>query len=81
MKKNPLSKALAFLTSIAVAAFFLYFTIKEHRIFNIIPFAIYEAINPGGNFETTFIQIFDIIITLLVSLISYKIVYEVLKKT
>lgn len=81
MRRIPQSKVLAFLAAITIATLFLYFTVKEHSIFNIIPFAIHEAIDPGGNSETTFITIFDVIIALLLSLISYKIVYKMLKKT
>lgn len=81
MRGTSQSKVLAFSTAIAIATLFLYFTLKENSIFNIIPFAIHEAISPGGKFETAFITIFDVIIALLLLLISYKIVYKVLKRT
>lgn len=80
MRSIPMSKISAFFLSVIIAGLFLYFTVGKPSVFNMIPFAIYEAINPGGNSETLFIIIFDAIMALLLSLISYKIINKVLNR-
>lgn len=80
MKNVSMLRLYAFLIAGFVSGLFLYFVLKKPSAFNMLPFSIHEAINPGGSSETTFIIVFDIVVALLLLLISYKIAYKLLNK-
>ena len=80
IKNTSMPKIGAFIVSVIVAGLFLSFVLKKPSIFNMLPFAIHEAINPGGTSEALFIIIFDIAIALLLFVFSYRVAYKLLIK-
>lgn len=70
----------ALMIALALAGVFLWLVLNPPSVFNMLPFAIHEAINPGGTSEKTFIIVFDVIIALLILIVGYRIVSKMLKK-
>ncbi len=66
----------AFIVSLIVVGLFLFLVLIKPSIFNMLPFAIHEAINPGGTSEALFIVIFDIAAALLLFVFSYRLAYR-----
>ena len=66
--------------SMSISGLFLWFVLKTHNVFNMLPFAIHDAINPGGTSEKTFIVLFDIIVALVLLFLCYKIISRRLSK-
>lgn len=74
------SKVLVFTVSTLISGIFLWLVLNSPSIFNMLPFAIHEAINPGGSSEKTFIVLFDVLVALLLFVLSYKVIYKVVNK-
>jgi asparagine N-glycosylation enzyme membrane subunit Stt3 len=69
------TKIIAFIIALLLPALFLWITVfSGSSVFNLLPFEIHEAINPGGASEGTFIVIFDVIVAILLIIPIYKIV-------
>ncbi|SKC08353.1 hypothetical protein SAMN05660841_04114 [Sphingobacterium nematocida] len=49
-------------------------------MFNMLPFAIYESVNPSGTSEHTFIVLFDVVVAALLLLSIYKLLYNFFTK-
>lgn len=75
MRKKSLSLILAFI----VSALFLLMTIASTSAFNFVPYLIHQYISPGGTGESAFITWFDMIFSVLLFCIIYKVVYSLLK--
>jgi hypothetical protein len=73
-------KVLVFLVPTLISGLFLWLVLNPPSVFNMLPFAIHEAINPGGSSEKIFIIVFDILIALLLFVLSYKLVYKLFNK-
>ncbi|WP_139375430.1 hypothetical protein [Sphingobacterium nematocida] len=50
------------------------------NMFNMLPFAIYESVNPSGTSEHTFIVLFDVVVAALLLLSIYKLLYNFFTK-
>ena len=74
------SKAWSCIIAILISGLFLWLVLSPPSVFNMLPFAIYEAINPGGPSESTFIIVFDVTIALLLLIFSYRIAYKQMEK-
>lgn len=74
------TKVWASIIAIFISGLFLWFVLNPPSVFNMLPFAIHEAINPGGASESTFIIVFDVIIALLLFVLSYRITYKQIVK-
>lgn len=73
-------KIWAFIIALILAGLFLWMVLTPPSVFNMLPFAIHEAIDPSGVSEKTFIIVFDIITSFLILLGGYRILLNVLKK-
>ena len=65
--RNIISLLLALLITIG----FLWAVFTPPSIFNILPFEIHEAFDPGGSSESTFIKVFDICFAIVLFVIVY----------
>ena len=65
--RNTISLLLALLITTA----FLWAVLTPPSIFNILPFAIHEAFDPGGSSESTFINVFNICFAIVLFAIVY----------
>ena len=73
--KTKRTKILAVIIALLLPTLFLWFTVfSGASAFNLLPFEIHEAINPGGSSESTFIILFDVIVAVLLFIPIYKIV-------
>ncbi|RZK39760.1 MAG: hypothetical protein EOO90_17440 [Pedobacter sp.] len=79
--KTERTKILAFIIALILPTLFLWITVfSGASAFNLLPFEIHEAINPGGASENTFIIVFDVIVAILLIIPSYLIVRNILRK-
>jgi hypothetical protein len=74
------SKAWASIIAILISGLFLWLVLNPPSVFNLLPFAIHEAINPGGSSEQTFIIVFDLAVALLLFIFLYQIMHKQLIK-
>lgn len=68
---------LALMIAIALAGVFLWLVLNPPSVFNMLPFALYEAFNSGGTSEKTFIIVFDVITSLLILIVGYRILSKI----
>lgn len=68
-----IKRLLPLLLSIITVMIFLLIVLSSSNGFNFIPYLIHESISPGGAGETKFIIGFDIVFSVLVFLVIYKI--------
>lgn len=73
-------KVLPIILSILALLFTYRSVTNTDNAFNYIPFLIHESINPGGKSETIFIEIFDILFSILVGYFVYKVFRILFKK-
>ncbi len=76
-----LAKLWASIIAVLISGLFLWWVLTPPNVLNMLPFAIHEAINPGGSSETSFIVVFDVIIALLLLVFSYKYAYRYIVKS
>ncbi len=78
MNKPAQYKAL--IVALLLSASFLIYVLAVPNMFNMLPFAIYESINPNGVSEQTFIVLFDVVAAALLLLPIYKLLYNFFAK-
>ena len=64
MNKLTKYRILLFIVALLLSGLFLLYVLTTPNMFNMLPFAIYESLNPNGDFEPMFIVIFDIVIAI-----------------
>lgn len=69
----------ALMIALVLAGVFLWLVLNPPSVFNMLPFAIHETVNPGGASEKTFIIVFDVIASLLILMVGYRIVSKMFK--
>lgn len=77
------SKIWAAIIALLIAGIFLGLVLTPPSVFNMLPSAIHEAVNPEGegNSEQVFIITFDVIVALLLLLLSYRMVLNQILKS
>lgn len=68
------TKAKSLLLAFIVSTFFLLLTVfSSSSAFNFLPYLIHQSFSPGGEGESEFIKVFDIVFAIVLFFISYKI--------
>lgn len=67
------------ITALFIAILFFLYLISPNNGFNLIFYSIHELISPGGKGEFEFIRTCDVLISLLVYFISYKLLKILIK--
>ncbi|SEL95405.1 hypothetical protein SAMN05421740_11524 [Parapedobacter koreensis] len=80
MEYSKKRRILAFIMALPISGLFLWYVLTTPNLFNMLPFAIHESINPGGTSENTFIAIFDTIIAGILLWVIYKMLCVLLIK-
>lgn len=75
---NSRKKILVVLISLVVSGMFLWAVLTPPSVFNMLPFAIHEAVSPGGNSEQVFIIVFDLLFALLLFIGSFWLTKKIL---
>ncbi len=73
-------KILVIVLAIAVVGLYLFMVLYTSSGLNFIPYLIHEAISPGGAGETNFIIVFDVLFSILLFWLAYKLFDRVLKE-
>ena len=74
-------RTISFIIAFVLGSIFLILTVfSSESMFNFIPYLLHESISPGGAGETNFIIGFDIVISVLVFYIAYKVANLVLTR-
>lgn len=73
-----LAKLWASTIAVLISGFFLWWVLTPPSVFNMLPFAIHQAINPEGVSENIFIAVFNMVIALLLLVFSYRLAYKFL---
>ncbi len=80
MSNSLYPKAGAIIIALMLSSLFLWITIYSNdSVFNFLPFAIHETINPGGSSESAFIMWFDIMVAIILIIPSYKLAHKLLR--
>ena len=80
MNKLTKYRVLLFIVALLLSSLFLLYVLTTPNIFNMLPFAIHEFINPNGDFESIFIVMFDIVVAILILLVTYRVLYNFIIK-
>ncbi len=60
--------------ALLISVLFLFYVIKPNNGFNLIFYSIHELISPGGKGEFAFIRTCDILFSILIFFLSYKLI-------
>jgi len=81
MRINWIQRSVAVLLALLIAGLFAYFILAKPNLFNFLPCAIDNALNFGGISESALLRFFDVVFTLFLFILSYKVLCRIFTGT